>query len=246
MSKDLEKEYKELIDSDAPDLWTRIEAGIDEKNVSGYKKKALKRFHYGVWGTALAACLCVAVAVPVMMQVSKGQINDMTAAPEAEKFDADDMADNAAMSDNADGMSDNAVIADNAVITEDAAVKTADQGMMNEALAGSADGADDILMSENVEEKAETQQYSKELIRGWFDGTSEPEMDWDAEPVWSEDGELFYLPVADKNIYDLEEFLAQYFDDDEVEELLNTTIGGYAPFMEIDGVLYRGAGMVGN
>lgn len=31
MSKDLEKEYRALMDSEAPDLWARIESGLQEK-----------------------------------------------------------------------------------------------------------------------------------------------------------------------------------------------------------------------
>lgn len=225
MSKDLEKEYKALMNSEVPDLWARIEAGIDEKNVFTKQGKAPKRFRYGVWGTVAAACLCVAVAVPVMMQASKGKTDNMTAVPEAaaEAFDGGHA-------------------------TEDAAMKTADHDMMNDAFADSfAMEAGDTVA--NVAEQAETKDagpYSKEMIRGWFDGTAEPEMDWDAEPVWTDDGALYYLPVKDQNICDLREFLSQYFDDDETEQLLNAKVGGYAPFIEVDGVLYHGAGMVGN
>lgn len=232
MSKDLENEYKALMDSDVPDLWARIEAGIDEKNLSGNvysadhrtqnvkKRSAKKRFHYGVWGTVAAACLCVAVAVPVMMQVSKGKINNMTAVPEAaaENFDA-------------------------GYVQDDAAVKSADTDLLNNALEDSvAMEAENDVCDVTVQAEA----YSKETIRGWFDGTSEPEMDWEAEPVWTDDDVLYYLPVKDTSIYNLREFLSQYFDDDEIEELLNAKVGGYAPFIEVDGVLYHGAGMVGN
>lgn len=82
MSKDLEKEYKALVNSETPDLWTRIEAGLDTKDNS---RKRIQRIHYRVWGTVAAACLCVAVAVPVMMRgtLSSGSKTDMTATPEA-------------------------------------------------------------------------------------------------------------------------------------------------------------------
>lgn len=232
MSKDLEKEYKALMDSDVPDLWARIEAGIDERNLpsnvhsadhrtqNAKKRGAKKRFHYGVWGTVAAACLCVAVAVPVMMQASKGKTSNMTAAPEAaaENFDT-------------------------GYAQDDAAVKAADTDLFNNALEDSV-----AMEAENdaCDVAVQAEAYSKETIRGWFDGTSEPEMDWEAEPVWTDDGVLYYLPVKDTSIYNLREFLSQYFDDDEIEELLNAKVGGYAPFIEVDGVLYHGAGMVGN
>lgn len=240
MSKDLEKEYKALMDSDVPDLWARIEAGIDEKKGSGNiqhfehrtqnekgKRNTKKPFHFKVWGTVAAACLCVAVAIPVMMQVTKDGTSDMKAMPEmaAESFDT--------------GYAQQ----------DDAAVKSADTDLLNNTLTDSVAVQEAENAVADVAEQAEandTQRYSKELIRGWFDGTAEPEMEQDAEPLWTDDGVLYYLPVKDKNIYDLREFLAQYFDDDEIEELLNAEVGGYAPFMEVDGVLYHGVGMVGS
>lgn len=239
MNKDLEKEYKALMNSDVPDLWARIEAGIDENNGSGNiqhfehrtqnekgKRNTKKRVQFKVWGTVAAACLCVAVAVPVMMQVTKGGTSNMTAAPEmaAESFDT-------------------------GYAQDDAAVKSADTDLLNNALTDSVAVQESEDAVADVAEQAEAngaQQYSKEMIRGWFDGTAEPEMEQDAEPVWTEDGVLYYLPVKDQNIYDLRGFLAQYFDQDEIEELLNAKVGGYAPFMEVDGVLYHGVGMVGS
>lgn len=239
MNKDLEKEYKALMNSDVPDLWARIEAGIDENNGSGNiqhfehrtqnekgKRNTKKRVQFKVWGTVAAACLCVAVAVPVMMQVTKGGTSNMTAAPEmaAESFDT-------------------------GYAQDDAAVKSADTDLLNNALTDSVAVQESEDAVADVAEQAEAngaQQYSKEMIRGWFDGTAEPEMEQDAEPVWTEDGVLYYLPVKDQNIYDLRGFLAQYFDQDEIEELLNAKVGGYAPFMEVDGVLYHGVGMAGS
>lgn len=238
MSKDLEKEYKALMNSDVPDLWARIEAGIDEKNSSGNiqhfdhrtqnekgKRNAKKPFRFKVWGTVAAACLCVAVAIPVMMQATKSGVSNMTA-PEmaAESLDT-------------------------GYAQDDAAVKSADTDLLNNALTDSVAVQEAENAVADVAEQAEandTEHYSKEMIRGWFDGTAEPEMEQDAEPLWTDDGVLYYLPVKDKNIYDLREFLAQYFDQDEIEELLNAKVGGYAPFMEVDGVLYHGVGMVGS
>lgn len=81
MSKNLEKEYREFINRDVPDLWERISGGLEEKGTAAggvrqpadfklitediNKRKAeeagkrrLKR--YRMWGMA-AACLCLAV-----------------------------------------------------------------------------------------------------------------------------------------------------------------------------------------
>lgn len=43
MSKDLEKEYRALVNSKAPDLWARIEAGLEEKTVPPHHKKLAKK-----------------------------------------------------------------------------------------------------------------------------------------------------------------------------------------------------------
>ncbi|MCH5337429.1 MAG: hypothetical protein J1E03_01490 [Acetatifactor sp.] len=65
MSRNLEKEYKELMKEEMPDLWGRIEAGLEPKQ-TGIKKRKLWR-KYGPWCmTAAAACLCLAVTVPYL------------------------------------------------------------------------------------------------------------------------------------------------------------------------------------
>lgn len=96
------------------------------------------------------------------------------------------------------------------------------------------------------EEESLMPHYSKEEILSWFDGTGEPEVDGEAEPIWSEDKVIYYLPVKDEKISDLQAFLSEYFEQDEIDNLLERKIGDYAPFMEVDGVLYRGMGLIGN
>lgn len=88
MSKDLKKEYRMLADSAAPDLWARIEAGLDARNIPGVifedaVPARAKRFRYGAWITAAAAFLCVVAAVPVLTRgLSGGKSADMNTAPE--------------------------------------------------------------------------------------------------------------------------------------------------------------------
>lgn len=105
MNKDLEKEYKELMTEDVPDLWGRIEAGLEPKQptakqVSLWRKKR-------VWGTVAAACICIAISVPVIrsqfrnenmsMTDNAGAANDMKLqAPQAEMADGTDWYENAA------------------------------------------------------------------------------------------------------------------------------------------------------
>lgn len=63
MNKDLEKEYKELMTEDVPDLWGRIEAGLESKE-SAAKVSFLRK--YRTLGMAAAACLCLAVVGPMI------------------------------------------------------------------------------------------------------------------------------------------------------------------------------------
>lgn len=72
MSKDFEQAYKKSAQAEAPDLWDRIEAGLNAKSVPEKKKKTLifKRYS-GV----IAAAVCVAVIIPaavLIRQSSKG------------------------------------------------------------------------------------------------------------------------------------------------------------------------------
>ena len=68
MNKNLEQEYRELMAEDMPDLWDRIEAGLEPKQPvevrreqSGSRGGQSRRRRYGAWGIAAAACLCLAV-----------------------------------------------------------------------------------------------------------------------------------------------------------------------------------------
>ena len=74
MSKQLEKEYRTLMKEDAPDLWGRIEAGLEPKTQPVEKTGLWKK--YRTWGTLAAACVCLMIAVPVMQRLTyKGESN---------------------------------------------------------------------------------------------------------------------------------------------------------------------------
>ena len=74
MSKQLEKEYRSLMNEDAPDLWGRIEAGLEPKTQPVQKTGFWRR--YRTWGTVVAACVCLMLAVPVMQRLTyKGESN---------------------------------------------------------------------------------------------------------------------------------------------------------------------------
>lgn len=94
MSKDLEKEYRALVNCETPDLWARIEAGLDDKDSSGIACETRKKnvFSIKVWATVAAACVCVGVIIPVMkthLGGMEGIQNDTAAPPEyaADKAD---------------------------------------------------------------------------------------------------------------------------------------------------------------
>ena len=65
MNKDLENEYRQLMMESVPDLWDRIEAELEPKQQKEPKAGFWRR--YRTWGIAVAACLCLAVMVPVML-----------------------------------------------------------------------------------------------------------------------------------------------------------------------------------
>ena len=66
MNKNLEKEYRKLMTENAPDLWERIEAGLEPKQPTAKKDSLWRR--YRTWGLAVAACLCMLVTVPVILR----------------------------------------------------------------------------------------------------------------------------------------------------------------------------------
>ena len=74
MNKDLEKEYKELMSADAPDLWAKIEAGLEPKQPNVKRKNRIKSM--SVWGALAAACLCLVISVPVLFGGRKGSFAD--------------------------------------------------------------------------------------------------------------------------------------------------------------------------
>lgn len=63
MNKDFEKEYKKSAIDDTPDLWSRIEAGIDTKMDTAINTKKVIPFYKKYQGL-LAACICLIVVIP--------------------------------------------------------------------------------------------------------------------------------------------------------------------------------------
>lgn len=125
MSKDLEREYKAFVNSEVPDLWSRIEAGLEEKTPSDSSAEMMdlritdfhrKKISLKVWAGFAAACVCVALIIPAMTRMarmggstsnSSGQ-ND--ASPPINSFDmAEVTCEDNVFTDGADGMAQEAV-----------------------------------------------------------------------------------------------------------------------------------------
>lgn len=95
MERDFEKEFKQLKQSETPDLWNRIEAGLSERKATAFgsdkvnastikaavpivKAKAdtsepvrktgasIRKINIGKWGALAAACICAAIIIPAI------------------------------------------------------------------------------------------------------------------------------------------------------------------------------------
>lgn len=121
MNKNLESEYQNMIRAEVPDIWNKIEAKIDaqeaQKKVVPFTKKASRWKYYVI--PAAAALLCVAIAVPVMLNMGGGKNAATTAAPMADSAPAaaDGAAESMAVCD-AEEEYDYAEMTDNAVEEE--------------------------------------------------------------------------------------------------------------------------------
>lgn len=102
MSKDLEKEYRELIAEDVPELWDRIEAGLEPKKSA--KDRAGQWRRYRLWGTAVAACLGLVMAATFLFgeRLDQGGSNST---PQIDSLDAVSYSGSAAEAGDADGTS---------------------------------------------------------------------------------------------------------------------------------------------
>ena len=93
MSKDFKNEYENLLDSEIPDLWSRIEPQLHEKEKVKPKKKIRRLYAYS--GVA-AACLCLAIAIPVIIRTMNDSSKRNDAEMQIYAEDTSGMADAAA------------------------------------------------------------------------------------------------------------------------------------------------------
>ena len=67
MSKDFEKEYNELLDSQIPDLWSKIEPQLHDKKAPA---KNIRKFRPApVIGSIVAACLVIGISIPAAINM---------------------------------------------------------------------------------------------------------------------------------------------------------------------------------
>lgn len=87
MGRDLKREYEAMLDQEIPDLWSRIEPQLADKKAaqaapmrsdgsgsraSVRKKQRISRRTIAVWGSFAAACVCLAIAIPIWIRSGKG------------------------------------------------------------------------------------------------------------------------------------------------------------------------------
>ncbi len=78
--RDLNKEYRDMVLEETPDIWSKIEAGLDERQQPVKKKKVIKFNRVMIYVTAAAAALlCICIAIPVI----RGSKSAETAVPAA-------------------------------------------------------------------------------------------------------------------------------------------------------------------
>ena len=113
MKRDFEQEFRALKQSEIPDLWNRIEAGLSEKKNTRHmsqniketdRETSRKQFAWRRWGTLIAACLCVVIILPAFTLLVRNKSysgGDTTMESAAENIAMDNSASESAVSEDA-------------------------------------------------------------------------------------------------------------------------------------------------
>lgn len=189
MERDFEKEFKELKQSEVPDLWNRIEAGLTPKPAVS---------HVYRWALLAAACLCVLIIVPVLSLVrsdsSSGMPEDMSGGMEIPTEDGGWSAtDEAAASESAEnegsGMNGYAEVSDAASGIYGGADASVEESVMEDSLtnglespeSGSFSAADslsdDSEMRNGIIKEAQSLEASRDSASSKKEG-EESTVDW--------------------------------------------------------------------
>lgn len=87
MSKSFEDAYRELAQSEAPDLWNRIEAGLtDKKETTSQSSSVTKKrilFFAGKYAGMAAAVLCAVILIPTVIWMNRAGFHEKAAADSA-------------------------------------------------------------------------------------------------------------------------------------------------------------------
>lgn len=156
MSKDFEKEYKEYLNAQAPDLWERIEAGIsdEEKIVSlrkGKKRRRKNSYKYRMIMTAAAAVALLIIAVPVSMLFGYGK-KEHVMQEENQIYVAQDMVENIELNEELQGQSEEGEIPLDLNMLQTESVDAApDNDMQETASDGDVDESIETVSEENPE-----------------------------------------------------------------------------------------------
>lgn len=173
MSRDLEREYRALVNSEVPDLWARIEAGLEDKKTaprtdrtdmhitdfpitdSQMEHTRVRKANFKVWAGLAAACACVVLIVPVMvrhaaMGGSKGFSSSAPSSDTAPQayWKAEDNGQEEAAYENFDGAAAEHGN-DKSAVTQDNTQAVADSNMNG---AGTASGAQEMDEAAAAEE----------------------------------------------------------------------------------------------
>lgn len=173
MSKDFEQAYRELAQSEIPDLWNRIEAGLSEKSTpeNGQEKNLERKkwIYFRRYAGMAAAALCVALIVPAavfMEQNRSGKSSNMEMAADQctmeEGTDTTACAPEDAAEEAVDGMPQEETYS----LVKSEADAGAGAGAMQDDIQDSAAGAawEDVVMEESRENVLQNTEELKESL----------------------------------------------------------------------------------
>ncbi|MCM1174408.1 MAG: hypothetical protein NC341_05080 [Blautia sp.] len=221
MERDFEQEFRALKQSEIPDLWNRIEAGLSEKKSAAPapeqteihdngKSDVRRRFAWRKWGTLIAACLCVIIVFPAFAlfigNKSGGKDTASGAAAEETAFDStvpEESAEGMAGAADAGGYDMAASVAEMPAAEEMPVAESTDE--MSAAAEDTASSADRDAGAENsaeassdkTVENAEIQKDEEEKAIGddLVDGQILKEAVVQIQKVETTGGEAFYQAV---------------------------------------------------
>lgn len=204
MSKNLEMEYKKQIQNNVPDLWDRIEAGLEEKKPASQRQRrntARRKNFYFIGGGILAAGLCVAVALPVFTRTTKNDCaTDAALSVDMNAESVDECQDNEAAEDFVMNNAENAMMLEEAQVSKGETEKSDLIKIRVKILEATQTGEGTEYQAQVIEEA--TGMIKKEsLIRLLQEETEEPILELQKEytmEIESADGQYYRIKSIEK------------------------------------------------